>query len=112
MERAACAGHAPRAAGEPDLWFDYAEGRGDWSGWEARMICVGCTVREPCLRSAFLTDHSLRHGIYGGTLPEERVALLRQADRIRVLMQRVDVYGQRMARAIAQREMEGSEQCG
>lgn len=96
-ERAACRDMAPRKAGDPDAFFDFDdEGTGDGVAWEARARCVPCPVRRDCLASAFLTEHSTRHGVYGGTLPAQRLAVRQAPDRLDRLTAAVDAYGQRM----------------
>lgn len=40
---------------------------------EAKAVCAGCAVRDQCL-----ADHlDEKHGVVGGTSPEERIALRR-----------------------------------
>jgi len=61
---------------DPELWFM------DGSNIETRRLrdqavamCQECPVREACLRMALgfeSGDAQHRHGVYGGTLPEER----------------------------------------
>ena len=98
QDEAACRALAPSRPSDPDLFFDFdEEASGDGVAWEARLTCLGCPVREPCLASAFLTDHSLRFGVWGGTLPVNRLALRAHPDRLTLLRNQVDNYGKRMA---------------
>lgn len=63
---AACAGHPT-----PDLWYD------DSHTEEARQICRGCPVTQPCLVDAL--ERGDHHGVWGGTVPDQRRQLLRLA---------------------------------
>jgi len=40
----------------------------------ARAVCAGCLVRDECL--AFALEHRIEHGVWGGTVPDERRVLL------------------------------------
>lgn len=46
---------------------------------EAKTICHGCPVSRECLAFALTIEHNQpinkRHGIYGATTPEERLAI-------------------------------------
>lgn len=42
---------------------------------QAKAVCAGCPVLEPCLRWALVAREP--YGVWGGTSPEERDALLR-----------------------------------
>lgn len=66
-QAAACA-HA-----DPDLFFPISStGRALRQISEAKAICAGCPVRQACLE--FALEHDLKHGIWGGTAPEDRRA--------------------------------------
>jgi WhiB family transcriptional regulator, redox-sensing transcriptional regulator len=67
---------------DPDLFFPIATaGLAGRQITEARRICDGCQVRQQCLDFAMRTGE--RHGIWGGTTPEERTAARRQRFRRR-----------------------------
>jgi hypothetical protein len=66
MDKAACKGM------DTDRFFpETGEGR---KASEAKSICAGCQVQEPCRELAVRGADSLEvdHGVYGGTLPTER----------------------------------------
>jgi len=72
-EHAACNGH------DGDLWFpDIPRGPkpdntpDPWAN--ARTICNTCPVKDDCLEHALSNDE--RHGMWGGTTPEERRRIL------------------------------------
>ena len=44
----------------------------------AKLICIGCTVRVPCLLDAFVADEK-QFGVSGGMTERERRAALRGA---------------------------------
>lgn len=44
----------------------------------AKLVCMGCPVREPCLDEALL-NHDI--GVWGGTTEEERAAIQRSRTR-------------------------------
>lgn len=46
---------------------------------EAKKICAGCPVREPCLRYAL--EHRQNEGVWGGLSADERLAYLWSAVR-------------------------------
>lgn len=73
QDDAACRG------ADTSLFFapNYFERRGQKQAREARakLICAGCTVREPCLEFALRTRDP--HGIWGGLNELERRRLLR-----------------------------------
>lgn len=52
---------------------------------DARRICGGCPVAQACLDAAFSAESAspgaLRHGMYGGTTPAERAAVIRKQRR-------------------------------
>lgn len=43
---------------------------------QAKRVCLGCDVREPCLEDALLSND--RFGIWGGLSDKERQALKRE----------------------------------
>jgi WhiB family redox-sensing transcriptional regulator len=53
---------------DPDLWFP--ETGGSQAAAEAKAVCVRCPVRAQCLDYAVALG--IRHGVWGGTTPEER----------------------------------------
>lgn len=65
VEEAVC------AQTDPDAFFPEKGG----STREAKRICLGCDVREQCLRYAL--DHDERFGIWGGLSERERRRLKR-----------------------------------
>ncbi|MFD6163733.1 WhiB family transcriptional regulator [Oerskovia sp. NPDC060287] len=93
----------PLASREPEDWRLDAKCR-DWDHalqgdpWhpdsdlpgaydDARRICAGCPVASTCLQAAVDAESSsygaLRFGMYGGTTPAERSAVLRKQQRER-----------------------------
>ena len=52
---------------------------------DARRICGGCPVAHACREAAFAAESASpgaqRHGMYGGTKPAERTAILRRERR-------------------------------
>ncbi len=62
-----CAG-----VGDPDLFFP-EKGRTDVTV-AAIQVCLRCPVRTECLALALRRDE--RHGIFGGTTPRDRQALI------------------------------------
>lgn len=48
----------------------------------ARASCAGCPDRVPCLE--FGIAHSIEHGVWGGTTPDERRAMLRARGQVSV----------------------------
>jgi WhiB family redox-sensing transcriptional regulator len=58
---------------DPDVFFP-SDGAGVV---HARRVCVGCGVREECLR--FALEHHIDHGVWGGASERERRRLLRRA---------------------------------
>jgi len=75
--RAACLG-----VEDPDIFFPNGErGRALAQMEDARKVCEECPVRKECLALALGTGE--RHGMWGGTTPEERVAIHR-GPRVRV----------------------------
>lgn len=68
--RAACAAHP-----DPDLWFTET----DQARQQAAAVCAVCSVKAECLRYA-LASPGLP-GIWGGTTPETRARLRKQARR-------------------------------
>lgn len=68
MDYAACAG------ADPGLFF--AE-RGWFAKYtEARKMCAKCRVREDCL--TFALDNNIKHGVWGGLIPDERIEIRRK----------------------------------
>jgi WhiB family transcriptional regulator, redox-sensing transcriptional regulator len=65
----------PRAVckGDPAPW---EPGPGHQTGQDAKLACSQCPERAPCL--AWALDKGEQEGIWGGTTPEERKAILRQ----------------------------------
>jgi WhiB family redox-sensing transcriptional regulator len=68
-KRAACRGL------NPELFFPQ-RGQNHAQIAKCRAICAGCTERGPCLEQA-LADHDIL-GIFGGTVPNDRRAILRK----------------------------------
>lgn len=63
---------------EPELFFPVAEegtAAFEREAAPARALCATCPFRTGCLASAL--DHGADFGIWGGTSPAERRALLR-----------------------------------
>jgi WhiB family redox-sensing transcriptional regulator len=61
---------------DPDIFFPNGErGRALSQLEEARKVCDACPVRSECLALALGCDE--RHGMWGGTTPDERVAIRR-----------------------------------
>ena len=71
-----------RAAGaclsaDPDLFFPIASGQvAARQITQAQLICSGCGVRQQCLDFAMRTGEV--HGIWGGTIPEDRIRTRRR----------------------------------
>lgn len=63
----------PRAVckGDPAPW---EPGPGHQTGQDAKQACAGCPERAPCL--AWALDKREQEGIWGGTTPDERKAIL------------------------------------
>jgi WhiB family transcriptional regulator, redox-sensing transcriptional regulator len=57
---------------DPDAFFP---GKGEPTG-PAKAVCLACPVRTECL--AYALDRDERFGVWGGTSPRERRALLRR----------------------------------
>ena len=68
MHEAACRGQGF------DAWFPTDEVGEEADA--ARRVCAGCQVRNECLDYAL--NCSIRHGLWGGLSPKERVALNRR----------------------------------
>ena len=60
------------AQADPDAFFP---GKGGPTG-AAKAVCLACPVRTECL--AYALDRDERFGVWGGTSPGERHALLRR----------------------------------
>jgi len=59
----------------PNLFYPLGRGRAAREQAEvAKLVCLTCPSREPCLAFALATDQAL--GVWGGTSPEERGAML------------------------------------
>ncbi len=73
MVYAACAASSV----DPDLWFpvsrDPALARREAA--DALTVCTACLVRPHCLELALRHWTLGQHGVWGGTLPDERRAL-------------------------------------
>jgi WhiB family transcriptional regulator, redox-sensing transcriptional regulator len=62
---------------DPDLFFPISStGLALRQIAKAKSTCAGCPVRQACLE--FALEHDLMHGIWGGTIPEERQARRRE----------------------------------
>lgn len=61
--------HAACIGAEPDIFFPE---RGE-SPARAKAFCARCPVRQECLEQAL--DDDERHGVFGGTTPQERRSL-------------------------------------
>lgn len=64
---------------DPELFFPVSAentppGRAQYA--EAKSVCVACPVRSDCLTYALAAG--LDHGVFGGTTPHERRALLKR----------------------------------
>ncbi|HLF41559.1 MAG TPA: WhiB family transcriptional regulator [Acidimicrobiia bacterium] len=59
---------------DPAIFYPPSEE--DTDAAEAKMICVTCPVRQPCLEFALSTRE--KHGVWGGLTERERRRLLRQ----------------------------------
>lgn len=69
QDRGACRGM------DTEMFYPDAErrARADTASLAAYWTCRGCRVRQVCLEYALETDQ--RHGIWGGTSPEQRLRL-------------------------------------
>lgn len=75
--RALC---GPGAGADPELFFPVGEnGPAVLQADEAKAICSVCPVIDACLRGAL--ERREPDGIWGGTTPSERRAMLRAAAR-------------------------------
>ncbi|HEY1820211.1 MAG TPA: WhiB family transcriptional regulator [Trebonia sp.] len=76
MSRAQCG----RGGADPDQWYPVsapgAAARREAA--HAITVCTGCVVRMHCLELSLRHWTVGQHGIWGGTLPDERVALRRE----------------------------------
>ena len=67
-------------AADPDLFFPAAaDAEAAQETARARRICAGCPVKRQCLDYAMQTGEPT--GIWGGTTPQERNAVLRHRTR-------------------------------
>jgi WhiB family redox-sensing transcriptional regulator len=65
---------------DPNLFYPLGRGRAAIEQTEvAKSVCRACPSREPCLAFALGTRQDL--GVWGGTSPEDRRALIRLARR-------------------------------
>jgi WhiB family redox-sensing transcriptional regulator len=53
-----------------ETFFPLIEQEGD----DAKAVCMGCTVREPCLE--FAIEAGEKFGIWGGLNPQERRSIV------------------------------------
>lgn len=61
---------------DPNLFYPLGRGRAAVAQAEAaKAVCRACPSREPCLAFALATRQDL--GVWGGTSPEDRRALIR-----------------------------------
>jgi hypothetical protein len=62
---------------DPDAWFPVSQDRAHASreAADALAVCASCLVRVHCLELSFRQWTIGQHGIWGGTLPDERKAL-------------------------------------
>jgi WhiB family redox-sensing transcriptional regulator len=60
---------------DPELFYPASGTTDSPEARKALQICADCPVREACLEDALARRE--RHGIWGGTSPEQRVAMLR-----------------------------------
>jgi WhiB family redox-sensing transcriptional regulator len=70
-------GMAACLAYDPELFYPVAGAMDTPAARRAVQICTGCPVRRECLAEALARRE--RHGIWGGTSPEQRSAMLRSA---------------------------------
>jgi WhiB family redox-sensing transcriptional regulator len=67
---------------DPELFFpEGTTGPASQQAERAKQVCRSCPVRTPCL--AFALEGSVGFGIWGGTTPEERLAMRRATIRHR-----------------------------
>ena len=61
---------------DPEIFFP-GEWRAPSAADDALAICGGCGVRKACLDQAMRDEKNAtsRHGIYGGTTPQQRIML-------------------------------------
>ncbi|MFI6815592.1 WhiB family transcriptional regulator [Nonomuraea sp. NPDC050328] len=72
--------HAACSTSDPDLFFPLTwEGLPAGRSDTARLICLGCPVRLPCLTWAVETGEP--DGMWGGTTPAERRRLRLRLER-------------------------------
>ncbi len=61
---------------DPDMFFPISSaGPALGQVSQAKAVCAGCRVRQPCLDFALATGQT--HGVWGGTTEEERQRLRR-----------------------------------
>ncbi|MCL4423675.1 MAG: WhiB family transcriptional regulator [Actinobacteria bacterium] len=68
-QRAACRGI------DPEVFYPSSDEEAE----EAKGICAGCPVRQPCLEHALA--HREKDGVWGGATERERRRILRQRRR-------------------------------
>lgn len=67
---------------DPELFFPIGTtGPAVEQALEAKRVCAGCDVREPCLEFALATNQDA--GVWGGLSEDERRSLKRQRQRQR-----------------------------
>lgn len=59
---------------DPEIFFPEK----GYSAASARSICARCEVKDRCLAEAL--DNKERFGVWGGTVPQERLEILRRDD--------------------------------
>lgn len=62
------------AGADPDAWFPLSYNTTE--AMEAKAICGVCNIQSECLEDALV--NRIEFGIYGGTDPDERRAMLRR----------------------------------
>lgn len=77
MEQAACAGVGV------ELFFPESGRRAKKDYEYAASVCAVCPVTQQCLEFALRTEtvFHTRHGMWGGTIPQQRQAIQGQRDR-------------------------------
>jgi WhiB family redox-sensing transcriptional regulator len=73
----------------------------------AKSVCLACPVRAECL--AYALDHNERHGVWGGTSPNERAQVRRVPTPMVPLITRPGAHSAKSARqAGAPNHLQGS----
>lgn len=86
--------HAPTKAGDLRVWQDqaacypwdfkkngdpfYPTGKTAAEAHKGQSICSGCPVRRDCKDEAMEHRDTMNYGIFGGTTPEDRQAIIRK----------------------------------